>query len=116
MTKTTLRGRSSTLPIRVDKDGEQYPGKEVYGIYSDDGEYGCKAPYKPGDVLWVRETWAEINTNFRQGDMINLYFIAPTNIKRSPSDITWRLSIHHAPRSRPPVPARQDVRVEGAGY
>lgn len=56
--KDNIVGPEFYNPIRVGKDGEEYPGKEVYGIYSDNGEYGCKAPYKPGDVLWVRETWA----------------------------------------------------------
>ena len=57
--KDSIVGPELYNPIRVDKDGEQYPGKEVYGIYSDNGEYGCKAPYQPGDVLWVRETWGD---------------------------------------------------------
>ena len=55
--KGNIAGPEFYAPVRVDKNGEQYPGKEVYGIYSDDGEYGCKAPCQPGDVLWVRETW-----------------------------------------------------------
>lgn len=58
--KDNIVGPEFYNPIRVDKDGEQYPGKEVYGIYSDNGEYGCKAPYNPGDVLLVRETWARL--------------------------------------------------------
>ena len=61
--KDSIVGPEFYTPIRVDKDGEQYPGKEVYGIYSDDGEYGCKAPCQPGDVLYVRETWAGLNEN-----------------------------------------------------
>jgi hypothetical protein len=41
-----------------DKYGDLYPGPEVVGIYSDDGEWGIKFPYgKIGDILWVRETW-----------------------------------------------------------
>ena len=59
--KDNIAGPEFYAPVRVDKNGEQYPGKEVYGIYSDNGEYGCKAPYQPGDVLWVRETWAKLN-------------------------------------------------------
>lgn len=61
--KDSIMGPEFYAPVRVDKNGEQYPGKEVYGIYSDDGEYGCKAPYQPGDVLWVRETWEGLNEN-----------------------------------------------------
>ena len=55
--KDSIVGPEFYAPVRVDKNGEQYPGKEVYGIYSDDGGYGCKAPCQPGDVLYVRETW-----------------------------------------------------------
>ena len=57
--KDSIVGPEFYAPVRVDKNGEQYPGKEVYGIYSDDGEYGCKAPCQPGDVLYVRETWGD---------------------------------------------------------
>ena len=59
--KDSIVGPEFYAPIRVDKDGEQYPGEEVYGIYSDDGEYGCKAPCQPGDVLYVRETWVALS-------------------------------------------------------
>ena len=45
--KDNIVGPEFYVPVRVGKDGEQYPGKEVYGIYSDNGECGCKAPYKP---------------------------------------------------------------------
>lgn len=62
--KDSVVGPEFYNPIRVDKDGEQYPGKEIYGIYSDDGEYGCKAPCQPGDVLWVRETWKPQDYSF----------------------------------------------------
>ena len=112
--KDNIAGPEFYAPIRVDKDGEQYPGKEVYGIYSDDGEYGCKAPpYKPGDVLWVRETWAEISTqNFRQGGYDQFILYRADKYKEIPSDITWRLSIH-MPREAARLFLRvKDVRVE----
>ncbi len=41
----------------VDKDGEEYPGDEIFGAYTDDGEWGWKCPYgQVGSRLWVRET------------------------------------------------------------
>ena len=54
------------LPIGVDlysptcigKNGDEYPGDEIFGAYSECGEWGVKCPYgQPGDRLWVRETW-----------------------------------------------------------
>ena len=111
--RSGIVGPEMYSPFMVDKYGEFMPGKEVYGIYSDDGEYGCKAPYKPGDVLWVRETWAEISTqNFRQGGYDQFILYRADKYKEIPSDITWRLSIH-MPREAARLYLRvTDVRAE----
>jgi hypothetical protein len=44
-------------PLRVGRDGEEYPAPERWGVYDDQSDYA--APCAPGDRLWVRETWAE---------------------------------------------------------
>lgn len=44
-------------PTIVDRHGDEAPGAEIFGAFSDDGEWGCKSPFgEPGDRLWVRET------------------------------------------------------------
>ncbi|HDR9031821.1 TPA: hypothetical protein QDB14_006104 [Burkholderia vietnamiensis] len=43
-------------PTIVDRHGDEAPGPEIFGAFSDDGDWGCKSPFgEPGDRLWVRE-------------------------------------------------------------
>src|SRR5690606_10866423 len=51
----TVRGPEWYHPAVVGKDGELEPGKQVWGVYDDWGEWGARVPYMPGDLLWVRE-------------------------------------------------------------
>ncbi len=45
-------------PTMVGRNGEEYPGPEIFGADDPDGEQGWKSPYGgPGDRLWVRECW-----------------------------------------------------------
>ena len=52
-------GPEMYAPIAVDRFGEQVPGPEVFGVYSEDGDWAAKSPSsKPGDLLAFTETFA----------------------------------------------------------
>jgi hypothetical protein len=52
-----LIGPEVYAPAVVDRFGELQPGPEAFGVYTDDGEWGTRVRFQPGDRLWVRETW-----------------------------------------------------------
>ncbi len=55
---------SRYYPTIVDRHGDEAPGAEIFGAFSDDGEWGCKSPFgEPGDRLWVRETTYDVERN-----------------------------------------------------
>lgn len=63
---------SNYHPTIIDRHGEEAPGDETYGAYSLCGDWACKSPYgKPGDRLWVKETWQE--TDMPDGTPIIAY-------------------------------------------
>jgi hypothetical protein len=62
-------------PTRIDRQGEEYPGDEIFGAYSEYGQWGLKCRYgKPGDLLWVREAWRVIG--WRDGEAFVLQYRA----------------------------------------
>jgi hypothetical protein len=51
-------------PTIIDRRGDEAPGTEIFGAFSDDGDWGCKSPFgEPGDWLWVRETTYDVERN-----------------------------------------------------
>lgn len=58
---TRLLGPEMYEPAVVRRDGEIEAGKPVFGVYDEHGEFGCVCPFRPGDRLWVRETWQYAN-------------------------------------------------------
>ena len=84
-------------PIRYDKDGFSFPGEEVFGAFSDDGTFGIKCPYgKPGDRLWVRETWTwEGDTSWRDAcKMGSFWYKADHEFDKQFGPSKWKSSIH----------------------
>ena len=43
-------------PTMVDKNGEEYPGEEIFGAYTEDGEWGWECPYSIGSLVYIKET------------------------------------------------------------
>ncbi|AIP65123.1 MULTISPECIES: hypothetical protein [pseudomallei group] len=86
-------------PTIIDRHGEQAPGLEIFGAFSDDGEWGCKSPFgEPGDRLWVREThlnWWKLNEANPDGprEFSHVAAYAADGYELQPGE-TWIPSIH----------------------
>lgn len=84
-------------PTLVDRDGDEYPGAEVFGA-ADENE-GRICPFgQPGDRLWVRETFAETYLGVRyRADLhehadTRLRFKSPIHMARRFSRITLEIT------------------------
>ncbi|GAV24790.1 hypothetical protein ciss_07230 [Carboxydothermus islandicus] len=95
-------------PAIINKDGELVPGKPVYGVYDEWGEWGVKCPYgQPGDILWVRETWIKDAAGYHYRANFN-----PGMEETVKPTLRWRPSIH-MPREASRLFLRvKNVRVE----
>lgn len=84
-------------------------GPEVFGAYDNSGEWGVKCPYgRPGDRLWVRETWAPLDDSgacFYRSGIPEYVASQPTGAwldypydsvyaPKCPESIRWRPAIH----------------------
>ena len=51
-----IKGPEFYAPCAIDKDGEMYPGDDVFGAYSEDGRWGVVCPYGTvGDRLFITQ-------------------------------------------------------------
>lgn len=93
-------------PTKIDRHGEEYPGDDIFGAWSLDGEWGARCPYgAPGDRLWVKETWQYLPTTTEQV----VYLATVPDGEHPPS---WRSS-RHMPRAASRVTLEVvSVRVE----
>lgn len=106
----TLCGPKTYEPIAIDKDGEMYPGSPVYGAYDENGEWGTKCPYQPGDHLYVRETWTYLGTDKENNPCFA--FKANSPHLQNNMYIKWRPSIHMPKKAARIWLEVTDVRVE----
>jgi len=64
-------------PTKVNRKGEEYPGDEIFGAYSDDGEWGCKCPYgQAGDFFYLKEA------HYRFGYWVALEEFTKTGLRK----------------------------------
>lgn len=78
-------------PTVIDRWGDEQPGKEIFGAYSEDGEWGVRCPFgQPKDRLWVRETWA-YHPDYPESTHRAIYRAEPGVEYDVPR---WRPSIH----------------------
>lgn len=78
-------------PTVIDRHGDEQPGEEKFGAWTEDGEQGWVCPYgQPGDRLWVREAFQRAGGDsgwwYRATD-------AAADLGHSPVS-HWRPSIH----------------------
>lgn len=112
MVKAILAGRKTQTRrvIKPQPKGEVTCCEGGYGIRKDCGIVMLQPPYLPGDVLYVRETWAPCATVDSFFDEKNLYVYAANY--NEPVPWRWRTPIY-----MPKAAARifllvKDVRVE----
>ena len=89
----TVRGPEWYHPAVVGKDGELEPGKQVWGVFDDYGEWAARVPYMPGDLLWVREAWSD---ELLAPGEVYYYATALDDglLADEVAEIRWRPSIH----------------------
>ncbi|MCA8195428.1 hypothetical protein [Burkholderia vietnamiensis] len=91
-------------PTVIDRHGDEGPGDEIFGAFSDDGEWGCTSPFgEPSDRLWVRETWSADFANHYPHERL---WYAADNDRRHDIDVRDGVRGIYSPESREHVPFR----------
>jgi hypothetical protein len=116
-------------PHRMDRNGESQPGPATFGAIWDHqdivngGDAGLRCPYgKPGDQLWVRETWKPVPISaYRCSEGVQQTpnpqdtheaAVYKAGWDRSSGGVSWRPSIY-MPRWASRITLRiTDIRVE----
>lgn len=109
---TTVYGPEMYTQTLIDRNGEEQPGHEVFGVYGYD--WSLKCPYgQPGDYLWVRETWlldGEMylyKADFVNSDIWNGHWKPSIHMPRKASRLALEIVSVRAERL-------QDISEEGA--
>ncbi len=88
-------------------------GKGLLAIFSYEGElHSVLSPYgKPGDLLWAKETWANLNGDFPQADTY-IVFKSDLDHPNQHGPVTWKPSFHMPKEASRLWSMVEDVRVE----
>lgn len=92
-------------PERVGRDGEFCPALKTFGAYDDQSDY--PAPFHPGDLLWVRESfyrfghWEPVPGVRTKGNRQKWRFVADSDETRFDAPVEYRKGRHHKDPSTP---------------
>lgn len=105
----TRRGAKGIHESDLGKPHLYFDVRKVRGLLTKEKVIQKKAPYHPGDILYVRETWQDLCLPVKRGKQPHDYAYKASN---DDNNIKWRPSIH-----MPKTAARiflkvTDVRIE----
>lgn len=112
--KCTRRVVKPQPPQFVDYFEKRGDGFKAYMVPGEPCDYPLVKPkYQPGDILWVRETWATVSSGIIEYKATYIEpYTGSTEIDHIGKKITWRPSIH-MPREAARIFLRvKNVRVE----
>lgn len=112
--KCTRRVVKPQPPQFVDYFEKRGDGFKAYMVPGEPCDYPLVKPkYQPGDILWVRETWATVSSGIIEYKATYIEpYTGSTEIDHIGKKITWRPSIH-MPREAARIFLRvTNVRVE----